>query len=85
MSKRIPKKVREEAANACSAKASDWAVCDASLFSIDMYTDSPDAQRLASLAFWRVPTKSHGWCNERFRDEWAEADALLRSGWCPDE
>ena len=74
----MKKAIREKAAMACSARASDWAVGLGGLDFDESYTDDETARDLAVAAFVTVPNEIGD-----FDVQWAEAEALLRTGWTP--
>lgn len=91
MKKRIPKKVREEAAMLCAVLASDrraytkWVAFDVH----EAVGASPAAVDLADRAFICV-SQPHlpDWLGRDASiamEFYAEAEAMLRTGWCPDE
>ena len=80
---KISKRVREEAAQICSAKASDWARFDASQISMHEYSDDEKAISLARAVFFDTTPARWDFCRERFVIEWGEAECLLRTGWSP--
>lgn len=80
--KRISKKVREEAALLCAiATSSEFGICEAAYRlsdNIDEYTlqIALDAQAVACRGFRRLSLGNYGLT-------YAEAEALLRTGWSP--
>jgi hypothetical protein len=92
VSKRISKKVREEAAMLCAGFAStqaayvDWDASEAD----ETVTTSNAAVRLANAAYWYVASELHLYDREcgdaptsTHLEAYAEAEALLRTGWSP--
>ena len=70
----ISKRVRDEAAMLCALMASSNA--DAiNVLGVDPFLGA--AANLAREAYWATPRQSPR------RAEWAEAEALLRTGWSP--
>lgn len=92
---KITKKLREDAAILCSAVASrdiemwngEWwwlamqGVSDASPIVLELDID-PDAADLADEARSYIRHESD---RPTTRETWAEAEALIRDGWSPDE
>jgi hypothetical protein len=83
--KRISKRVREEAALFAQVRACEWAAYPASTAvfgfaraSEDLGTSGP-AVDLVCGAFDAIPA----WCTYPLSEQWAEAEALLRTGWSP--
>ena len=70
----ISKRVRDEAAMLCALMASSNA--DAiNVLGVDPFLSA--SANLAREAYWATPRQSPR------RAEWAEAEALLRTGWSP--
>ena len=91
MSKRVSKRVREEAAHYCALMASSdrwfrvaiWsepAVDFEDASGIECFKENGSAA-LARQAYWHACEFS--WLDWQGREAWAEAEALLRTGWVP--
>jgi hypothetical protein len=80
---RITKRVREEAALFCTAVACSG---DFDLFDIDYMCSlgiSDPGRKLANRALTVACSLPTDWSAEMWREDWAEAEALLRTGWTP--
>ena len=76
--KRLSKKVREEAALICQMAASNrYDVCVAGP---EQFTHTGDGLWLAAEVIKQVPKRRGLWW---INGQWAEAEALLRTGWMP--
>lgn len=80
--KRYSKRNREDAAVFCAARSAWWALHghapDTAEMGREFFRPLTDgAEDLASAAYFYVPyDHAHG-------EEWAEAEALIRTGWSP--
>lgn len=81
MKKKISKKLREDAANVCSARASEWTRSASSISAFNTYPFSSPALAVAADAQYVVIRKGHRFTS--LTDDWAEAEAMLREGWSP--
>lgn len=79
---RITPRVREEAALLCAVAASTDVYTMAAADHLDTSTDALQLAYAAwSLSFWNTDhRRGEAWC-----EDWAEAEALLRTGWTPTE
>ncbi len=82
---RISKKTREQAATACQLAASNsWIVNVDGSGGFDDFAPSAASNRLACRARAEIPYRGDAAdYEERYTAPWAEAEALLRTGWEP--